>query len=97
MLLSMSGVIEIPEYWLHDPNITNFNGETVAIIIAKLGRVPWRIWWHDPTLKDNVGHTVATHLLLHKVPNIPKDWLYYSKTSDDNKYGELTGPLEDLY
>lgn len=54
----------VPEYNLpdnqrHAPEITNNNGQTVAMRFALTRQLPCEKWQHDPTLRDNDGNTVA--------------------------------------
>ena len=39
MILAKYGII-VDEYWQHDPELRDYDGNTVAIILAKNGIIP---------------------------------------------------------
>ena len=47
--------INIPEYWKHDPLLTDNNGYTVAMHYAYRGHNISDKWKHDKLLKDKDG------------------------------------------
>ena len=64
------------EYWNHDPELQNNNGDTVAMLLAERHIVPPKQWYHKPELQDNDGNTVAMYIAKYLKDEIPKE-LYH--------------------
>ena len=62
MLAAYGGSMSIlDKHWHHDPQLTNNNRQTVAMIVAKYRWINElkANWYHFPALKDHEGNTVA--------------------------------------
>ena len=55
--------MDISTQWEHDPAISDRYGMTVAMYLAKRGKLIPTQWKHDPTLLDKNKMTVAMYLV----------------------------------
>ena len=58
MYLANWGIIP-PKEWIHNPNLQNEYGKTVAMKLAYHGIIPPEEWFHDPNLRDKNERTVS--------------------------------------
>jgi len=72
MLLASNGITP-PKIWSHKPELSNCNGDTVAILLAMNKKIPNKIWYHDPDISNKNDLTVAK-ILIKKCIKVPKRW-----------------------
>ena len=53
MIMASNGIIPLKE-WRHKPEKSNYQGNTVAMLLASNGveEIPW-VWRHKATIKNN--------------------------------------------
>ena len=81
MLLAQNK-IEIPRQWLHDKELKDINGHTVAYYMIQQGMWPDRHWKHDSKLSDIDGKTLAMFAASNKISQIPTQWRHDPKLTD---------------
>ena len=87
--MAIQGFVEIiPKWAFHNPTLTNFDGDTVAMLAASKGPINRMNphWYHDPCLVNVNSETVAIIACLKGYISILPDYWFHNPLIT-NAYG----------